>query len=217
MWSTIARIFSNVLKGFKGYFVYLLPGVNARQLKTRQLSNYNPVLLLTMGQALSFASFTGAAKKKQVVFQLGTNNWQRQGEFAPGSGILHEAHHDCMNSLDNTTCYSVYPSKGQKQSQLAAEEQTFVRIFPLEHDIPICESISPVSSYRWHSMSEEEFTAYRNRLRDFCIAFIDEIEAKEGQSITHAVAHHSFLNPVRSSVSYSVNLPLLAPCSEPKS
>ena len=136
-----------------------------------------------MGQSISFGVPFGAPKKKQVVFQLGTNNWQRQGEFAPGSGILHEAHHDCMNSLDNTSCYSVYPSKGQKQSLLAAEEQAFVRIFPLEHDIPICESISPVSSYRWHSMSEEEFTAYRNRLRDFCIAFIDEIEAKEDMPV----------------------------------
>lgn len=25
-----------------------------------------------------------------LVYQLGTNNWQREGEFAPGSGILHE-------------------------------------------------------------------------------------------------------------------------------
>jgi hypothetical protein len=25
----------------------------------------------------------------RLIFQLGTNNWQRGGEFAPGSGILH--------------------------------------------------------------------------------------------------------------------------------
>ena len=34
----------------------------------------------------------------------------------------------------------------------------------LSHQIPICESASPVSSYRWHSMSEEEFRSYRERL-----------------------------------------------------
>ena len=134
---------------------------------------------------------------KQLIFQLGTNNWQRQGEFAPGSGILHQAHHDCMNkSIDNTTSFSVYPSRNQKQELLDASEQPFVRIFPLEHDIPICESVSPVSTYRWHSMSEDEFAAYRKHLCDFCITFIDEIEAKEGQHMTRAIAHHSFLNPV---------------------
>uniref|UniRef100_A0A7S2BMT8 Glycosyl transferase family 1 domain-containing protein n=1 Tax=Haptolina brevifila TaxID=156173 RepID=A0A7S2BMT8_9EUKA len=134
---------------------------------------------------------------KQLIFQLGTNNWQRQGEFAPGSGILHQAHHDCLNAaIENTQSFSVYPSKNQKQELLAAEEQPCVRIFPLEHDIPICESISPVSTYRWHSMSEEEFAAYRKRLADFCLSFIDEIEAKEGQPISRAIAHHSFLNPI---------------------
>jgi glycosyltransferase involved in cell wall biosynthesis len=45
-------------------------------------------------------------------------------------------------------------------------------------------------------MSPEEFQAYRDRLVDFVEAYIDEIEALEGQPITHAIAHHSFLNPV---------------------
>ena len=35
----------------------------------------------------------------RLIFQLGTNNWQRGGEFAPGSGILHEAHHHAYNAL----------------------------------------------------------------------------------------------------------------------
>ena len=30
----------------------------------------------------------------RLIFQLGTNNWQRGGEFATGSGILQEAHHN---------------------------------------------------------------------------------------------------------------------------
>jgi glycosyltransferase involved in cell wall biosynthesis len=132
---------------------------------------------------------------KQLIFQLGTNNWQRQGEFAPGSGILHEAHHDSMNTLPDTKCFSVYPSKKQRFEPGSAEWD-HLRVFPLEHDIPICESISPVSSFRWHQMSEEDFAAYRDRLCKFCEAFIDEVEAKEGQAFSHAIAHHTFLNPI---------------------
>jgi len=139
----------------------------------------------------------GSTSTPQLIFQLGTNNWQRQDEFAPGSGILHSAHHDCLNtSIEGTKSFSVYPSKNQKQELLTAEEQPFVRIFPLTHDIPICESISPVSTYRWHAMSEAEFDAYRKRLTEFCMAYIDEIEATEGHPISHAIAHHSFLNPI---------------------
>lgn len=44
-------------------------------------------------------------------------------------------------------------------------------------------------------MSDDEFEAYRKRLDDFVTAYIDEIEAAEGP-ITHAIAHHSFLNPI---------------------
>ena len=57
-------------------------------------------------------------------------------------------------------CYSMYPSRRQR----FRDED--VRVFPLDHDIPICESVSPVSSYRWHSMSEAEVAAYRQRLTD---------------------------------------------------
>ena len=45
-------------------------------------------------------------------------------------------------------------------------------------------------------MSEEDFIAYRERLTAFCMAFIDEVETKESQPMTHAVAHHTFLNPI---------------------
>ena len=72
--------------------------------------------------------------------------------------------------MPDTKSYSVYPSKVQRFAE------PDVRVFPLTHDIPICESISPVSSYRWHAMSEEEFEAYRRRLADFVDAYITEIE-----------------------------------------
>ena len=91
----------------------------------------------------------------RLIFQLGTNNWQRDGEFAPGSGILHEAHHHAYNALPGVRAYSMYPSRRQR---FRSED---VRVFELDHDIPICESVSPVSSYRWHSMSEAEVAAYR--------------------------------------------------------
>merc|ERR1712013_822478 len=51
--------------------------------------------------------------KRELIFQLGTNNWQRQGEFAPGSGILHASFHQTFNSMKNVKCFSIYPSKLQ--------------------------------------------------------------------------------------------------------
>jgi glycosyltransferase involved in cell wall biosynthesis len=126
----------------------------------------------------------------RLIFQLGTNNWQRGGEFAPGSGILHEAHHHAYNALPGLRCYSMYPSRRQR----FREEQ--VRVFPLDHDIPICESISPVSSYRWHSMSDAEVDAYRARLTDAVAEWIDEIEDTTGDRFALGIAHHGFMNTV---------------------
>ena len=126
----------------------------------------------------------------RLIFQLGTNNWQRGGEFAPGSGILHEAHHHAYNDLPGIRCYSMYPSRKQR---IRDED---VRVFELEHDIPICESVSPVSSYRWHGMSEDEVAAYRKRLTDEVSSWIDEIEAGSDDRFELAVAHHAFMNTV---------------------
>ena len=36
--------------------------------------------------------------QQRLIFQLGTNNWQSAQEFAPGSGILHEQHHNTFNA-----------------------------------------------------------------------------------------------------------------------
>ena len=127
---------------------------------------------------------------QKLIFQLGTNNWQRGGEFAPGSGILHESHHHAYDSLPNTKSYSIYPSRTQRF------EQDDVKVFALEHDIPICESISPVSSYRWHAMSDDEIEAYRARLTAEVSAWMAEIEARTGDSFQLAIAHHTFLNPL---------------------
>lgn len=126
----------------------------------------------------------------RLIFQLGTNNWQRQGEFAPGSGILHEAHHRAYNSLPGVRSYSIYPSRVQR---FEAED---VRVFELDHDIPICESVSPVSSYRWHSMSEADFAAYRERLTVEVSTWMADIEQRTGDEFGLAIAHHTFLNPV---------------------
>lgn len=126
----------------------------------------------------------------RLIFQLGTNNWQRGGEFAPGSGILHEAHHHAYNALPGLRCYSMYPSRRQRF------REDDVHVFALEHDIPICESISPTSNYRWHSMSEEEVAAYRARLTNEVADWIDEIEANSDDRFGLAVAHHGFMNTV---------------------
>ena len=126
----------------------------------------------------------------RLIFQLGTNNWQRGGEFAPGSGILHEAHHRAYNALPGLHAYSMYPSKVQR----FRDED--VRVFELDHDIPICESVSPTSSYRWHRMSEDEVTAYRERLTDEVAGWMDEIETGSDGEFGLAIAHHGFMNTV---------------------
>ena len=130
------------------------------------------------------------SKRERLIFQLGTNNWQSLEEFAPGSGILHEQHHQTLNEMPGVTSHSVFPSRVQRF------QRPDVRVFELDHDIPICESVSPVSSYRWHSMSDEEFEAYRDRLCRFVTAYIDEVEADLGRPFDLFVAHHSFLNPM---------------------
>jgi glycosyltransferase involved in cell wall biosynthesis len=127
---------------------------------------------------------------KRLIFQMGTNNWQRGGEFAPGSGILHEAHHQAFDNMAETAAYSMYPSSAQ------TSEGPKVRVLELEHEVPICESVSPVSSYRFHAMSDDEFQAYRNRLQRFAEDAIAAAEEAEGVPVSIAIAHHSFLNPL---------------------
>ncbi len=127
---------------------------------------------------------------KRLIFQMGTNNWQRGGEFAPGSGILHEAHHQAFDNMADTVAYSMYPSSAQ------TSDDPKVRVLELEHEVPICESISPVSSYRFHAMTDEEFQAYRDRLQRFAEDAIAAAEEAEGVPVSVAIAHHSFLNPL---------------------
>lgn len=99
-------------------------------------------------------SATGGNKEDVMMFHIGTNNWQRQGEFAPGSGILHASFHQTFNAMDGVKCYSIYPSKKQEDPVPEPDYDPTFRIFKLSHDIPICESVSPNSSYRWHSMND---------------------------------------------------------------
>lgn len=126
----------------------------------------------------------------RLIFQLGTNNWQRGGEFAPGSGILHESHHHAYNALPGVRAYSMYPSRRQRF------QDEDVHVFPLHHDIPICESLSPTSSYRWHSMSEAEVDVYRLRLTNAVADWMEKIESRTGDRFSLAIAHHAFMNTV---------------------
>jgi glycosyltransferase involved in cell wall biosynthesis len=138
--------------------------------------------------------------KRTLIFQLGTNNWQRPVkdgsgtlEFAPGSGVLHEAHHNAYNIMPGVKCYSMYPSKNQGQP---AEADADYRVFELDHDIPICESASPNSSKRWHGFSDAEFKAYVTRMENDVYDYLKVCEAKEGANFSFMIAHHSFVNPL---------------------
>ncbi len=128
----------------------------------------------------------------KLIFQLGTNNWQTDDEPAPGSGILHEIQHNVMNQMDGVKCYSMFPSP--KHQKPACRDD--YRVFRLTHPIPICESAAPGSSYRWHSMSDLQFNAYRQCLVTEVYEYMAEVEKNEGVPFTLAIAHHSFLNPL---------------------
>jgi len=143
--------------------------------------------------------FWGKKEEPVMMFHIGTNNWQRQGEFAPGSGILHASFHQTFNSMPNVKCYSIYPSRKQENPVEEVDYKPTFRIFKLDHDIPICESVSPNSSYRWHSMDDKQFTAYRKRLEDEVCAFMDEIEEHEGRKFDYLISHHAFTNAMTGS------------------
>jgi len=144
----------------------------------------------------------GGGGTKRMIFQLGTNNWQRpmtkndkggELEFAPGSGVLHEAHHNAYNQMPGVKSYSMYPSQHQGQP---TEADADYRVFELDHPIPICESASPNSSKRWHSMDDAEFNAYVERLEKEVYDFMKVCEEKAGQKFSCVIAHHSFMNPL---------------------
>jgi len=148
---------------------------------------------MSMGASKSKVTFHKASLQKGqfLVYQLGSNNWQREGEFAPGSGILHEAHHNAYMAMENVKCYSIYPSQSQ-----SPHEDPYVEVFKLSHPIPICESASPVSSYRWHSMSDQEFNAYLQRLENAVYEQMNAAEEREGANFNLCIAHHAFINPL---------------------
>jgi len=130
-----------------------------------------------------------------LIFQLGTNNWQSENEPAPGSGILHAAHHAAYLGISNVKCYSVFPSGRSRQTN-AKLNRSDVRIMELDDDIPICESAGPISKRRWHGMSSEAVISYRTDLEALVSKYMDEIESTEQKPIDLVIAHHSFMNPV---------------------
>merc|ERR1719253_1218845 len=138
-----------------------------------------------------------------MIFQLGTNNWQRpmtkngkdgkELEFAPGSGVLHEAHHNAYNAIPGVKSWSMYPSQNQGQP---TDPNADYCVFELDHPIPICESASPNSSKRWHAMDDAEFNAYVQRLENEVYDYMKKCEATAGRTFTSCIAHHSFMNPL---------------------
>ena len=100
-------------------------------------------------------------------------------------------HHYGYESLEGVKCYSLYPSDAQ-----TAHPDPHIKVLKLDHPIPVCESASPVSSYRWHSFSEDQFRRYQNRLEEAVYEQMDDAEKQEGTHFSLAIAHHTFLNPL---------------------
>merc|ERR1712176_689895 len=134
----------------------------------------------------------GGSAKPVMIFQLGTNNWQTVEEPAPGSGILHEAHHLAYNAMPGCHSYSVYPSAVHSKND--GREKVVVAKLP--HKIPICESVSPVSDKRWHGMSEAEVEEYVARLEKLTYDLMAVGEKETGKTYDFAIAHHCFMNQI---------------------
>ena len=100
-------------------------------------------------------------------------------------------HHKGYHLLEGVKCYSIYPSQNQ-----TPHPDPQIEVFKLNHPIPVCESASPVSSYRWHSFSDEEFKTYQTRLEEAVYKQMEEAEKIEGTHFSLAIAHHTFLNPL---------------------
>eukprot|EP00484_Ammonia_sp_Unknown_P009777 CAMPEP_0197054782 /NCGR_PEP_ID=MMETSP1384-20130603/49797_1 /TAXON_ID=29189 /ORGANISM="Ammonia sp." /LENGTH=504 /DNA_ID=CAMNT_0042488091 /DNA_START=22 /DNA_END=1536 /DNA_ORIENTATION=- len=137
------------------------------------------------------------AKQTKIIFQLGTNNWQWDDEPAPGSGILHEVHHNAYNAIDGVFSYSIYPSRFHKTADIGNNDNDLVRIYSLTANIPVCESSGPVSKRRWHAMSQQEVDEYRQTLETMVYDHLSAIEKQHGEhSLYFCVAHHTFMNCV---------------------
>lgn len=195
MWAKIPSQFVRPLVGA----AFSLPVVHYNQqgpVKNQTVTTTSTTTTTTTSNALQPASHNLLGKKNEdvMMFHIGTNNWQRQGEFAPGSGILHASFHQTFNAMPGVKCYSIYPSSKQDDPVAEPDYDPTFKIFKLKHDIPICESVSPNSSYRWHSMNNQEFAAYRKRLEDEVCVFMDEIEKREGKKFDYLISHHAFTN-----------------------
>eukprot|EP01084_Bolivina_argentea_P152448 265947_1 len=79
---------------------------------------------------------TGA---KSVILHVGTNNWQSSDEPAPGSGILHEALHDTLQSFDDVVVYSIWPSFKQKNADWTHDKE-HILIYELDKNIPVVDT-----------------------------------------------------------------------------
>lgn len=126
-------------------------------------------------------------KEVKTILQIGTVNWQTPKEPAPGSGILHEAHHRAFHDI-GIKSFSVFPTR------IKRKEEPFISPIYLEHDIPIFTRI-PTSSYRFSDMSDSEFSQYIDQLVLHLRNYIDTIE-KGGTIIDATICHHVFINPL---------------------
>ncbi len=126
--------------------------------------------------------------KKQLIFQLGTDSWQRLGELASGSGVIHEAHHNAFNAIPNIAAYSAYPS-----ATLSFTDPQ-VSVLALPHDAPAYGSDTTGSPFHYHGLSSAEFEICKQRLKASTARALESAEEREGTQVDLAIAHHSFIN-----------------------
>lgn len=132
--------------------------------------------------------------EKYVIFQLGSYPWQSPLEATSGSGILHEAQHNILNTLDGVASYSVFPSgfARQKNKDLRRKD---VHIYEMDSEVP---EYSHPDGHRWAGVSEDYVARFIEDNVKLVYDYMLEIENKyeADSSISLFIAHHTCINSI---------------------
>ena len=130
--------------------------------------------------------------KNYIIFQLGSYPWQSPVEATSGSGILHEAQHDVLNSLVGVSSYSIFPSGFARQKNRDLNRKD-VRIYEMDSEVP---EYSHPDGHRWAGVSKDYVNKFisdhEKMVYDYMLEIENSLEA--GSEIKLFIAHHTCIN-----------------------
>lgn len=135
-----------------------------------------------------FGGGASGSSRTRLIFQLGAAGWCTPEEPASASGSLHEAHHAALNAMENTACYSVYPSTVHDKSP-GAKNVLVVK----QPQVPSYKIVADPGTKSWHAMSNKEVEDYLQRLEDGAYDMMQRAEEEQECDISLAIVYHAFL------------------------